>query len=266
MAHRILFGDDGSAAADLCWLWINSQRWGDDWVVCPLTAQPPKTAVSETGEQDWAPAHPRTVLDQSSPLQVQHKRIAADPRVALCEAEDVELMVIGPRGRGLLKAMHLGSTAEWLMHHPPHPLLIANNGRPVRTAVVCTDGSDHATAAAEALAGMPWAADVAVTVLAVDEPGMDSAAVVAETAAVLEGAVASVETQIQKPDELDVFFHVRDMILDVLRERDPDLVVHGTRGLSAWNELRAGSIATSLAAHAPCSVLLAQRNTSEAAG
>ncbi len=38
MAGTILFGDDGSQAADLAWMWINAQSWGD-WGIDVLTAQ-----------------------------------------------------------------------------------------------------------------------------------------------------------------------------------------------------------------------------------
>jgi prephenate dehydrogenase len=46
--------------------------------------------------------------------------------------------------------------------------------------------------------------------------------------------------------------------LEVVQEAD--LVVLGTRGLSGVAAFRAGSIATSLASHAPCSVLTARAN------
>ena len=77
--------------------------------------------------------------------------------------------MIGPRGPGLLKALHLGSTADWLLLHPPAPMLIARHGRAIRSIVVCTDGSPHASRTIRALAQLPWVEQTEITVLTVDD-------------------------------------------------------------------------------------------------
>lgn len=41
-------------------------------------------------------------------------------------------------------------------------IALARRGSAVRRAVVCADGSDHALAAAKALAGMPWLGDTEI--------------------------------------------------------------------------------------------------------
>ncbi len=50
------------------------------------------------------------------------------------------------------------------------------------------------------------------------------------------------------------------MLLEAADRWEADLIVVGTRGLSGMAAVRAGSIATSLASHAPCSVLMARAN------
>lgn len=252
----VVMGDDGSAAADLAWMWINSQGW-DDWSLDLLSADPTATVAADQFSE-WNPEDPRLLLNPAADNEVHYKRTNSDPRVALSEYDPCDVMVIGPRGRGLLKAMHLGSTAEWLIHNPPHPLVIVRHGAPVHRAVVCTDGSEDALAAASALAGMPWVAEVDVTVLVVEQTGINAHDALEAAASVLRGKAKSVDTMVRGPDQFEVFYHVRDIVLTVLEEKKADLVVVGTRGLSRWQSLRAGSISTSVAMHAPCSAMLAR--------
>lgn len=82
-------------------------------------------------------------------------------------------MVVGRRGPGIAKALHLGSTAEWLMVHPPAPMVVARHGRTTLTTSVCHDGSPHADAAMAALCRMPWIDGVPVTIVSVDDGAMD---------------------------------------------------------------------------------------------
>lgn len=254
MAGTVLFGDDGSQAADLAWMWINAQTWGE-WTIDVLTADPSRG--SDEAAQPWTPTQPRVLLNPAAADSVQHLHAAADPRVAILEtSKGRDVVVVGPRGNGLMKALHLGSTAEWLLHNPPGPLVIARHGRPVRHAVVTTDGSPDSLAAARALAGMPWIGDVDVEVISVEQTGTDPEAAAAAAAQLLEGHAKSVQARAIGPDRTEVFYHVRDLILEYLEKTQPDLLVQGTTGQSGWASLRAGSIASSLAMHAPCSVLV----------
>lgn len=259
MTRRLIFGDDQSQSADLAWMWINSQSW-QDWTIEVLSAHP-DAGKGDATPVPWQPEHPRELLDPTATNPIEHLQAHADPRVALSECGDRDLMVVGPRGRGLFKALHLGSTADWLLHDPPAPLVVVRRGTPVRRVVVCADGSPDSMAAAEVLAGLPWISGVHVIVASVDEPGLAAAQVAERTADVLRGHAGSVETQVTGPTEMEVFYHVRDVLLEVVRRSDADLVVHGTRGLSGLSGLRAGSIATSLAGHAPCSVLVTHQRT-----
>jgi hypothetical protein len=192
--HTMVFGDDGSISADLAWLWINSHSW-PDWRLEVLTAVMSDHFVVRTeavAPHEWSPPHARHVFAEAQLDRVVQLTIDADPRLAL-SSRPADLLVVGPRGPGLAKAMHLGSTVEWLLIHPPAPTLIARHGRRTRSAIVCHDGSDHAQAATDALCTMPWAAELEATVLTVEDGRTDVEAAVAAATRSLQAAGASVD-------------------------------------------------------------------------
>ncbi len=252
MPRTVVFGDDGSPNADVAWLFINSQSW-QDWSVEVVTAQMPAiigaVLPSERVElHSWDPPTPRVAFPGAGFAQVAHLTAESDPRIVL--SRDCDLLVIGPRGTGFLKSLHLGSTADWLLLRPPAPLLIARHGKPTRNTVVCVDGSTHADKVTETIATLPWAEHLAVTVLAVEDSRTDVNTAVSRTRERLEPVVATVQVQTYsgRPTE---------MIHRHLADTSPDLVALGTRGLTGLKLLRLGSTASAIARSASCSVLLA---------
>jgi len=247
----LAFGDDGSPGADVAWLAVNNHRW-PDWHLSVITAQMPETLVplppEETRLHEWSPPQPRHVFAEAGFADVKHLTARSDPRLVLLI--DCDLLVIGPRGNGLLKALHLGSTADWLLNHPPAPLLIARHGQPIRTAVVCADGSRHADKAIEALTRLPWARELSITVLAIDDGRIDVDLATSRAHRQLEAVGASVQVLVLKGKPTRV-------IQDHLEQVAPDLVVLGTRGLTGLKHLRVGSTASAVARTAACSVLVA---------
>jgi nucleotide-binding universal stress UspA family protein len=270
---RLVFGDDGSEAADVAWLWISEHAWSR-WQIDVLTAEPPWLGTTPIGDsggrpRPWNPPHPRHLhitgpSQPSESAQVAHLLARADPRLALGDQRDAQLIVIGHRGRGLLKAMTLGSTADWLLHRPPAPLAIIRSGRPARRILLCCDGSDHARAAVAALAAMPWIAGCGVTVLGVSHGDTRLGPVLTEAAAIVEQAGARPELCRREALTHRRGFDVRATVLDVIHDRDPDLVALGTRGLGLGHRLLAGSVATAVAHHAPCSVLTVMAQSPDA--
>jgi nucleotide-binding universal stress UspA family protein len=250
--RTIVFGDDGSPAADIAWLFVNSQRW-PGWRLEVVAAQMPEIPGTPYPPEErelhaWNPPHPRNVFAEAEFAETVYLTAKADPRLAL--SRECDLLVIGPRGPGLLKALHLGSTADWLMLHPPAPLLIARHGKPVRRVLVCADGSPHAEKAISVLASMPWAGQLEVTVLAVVDHRIDVDTATNSARKQLEAAGATVQVRVDsgKPTKA---------IHDHLAELSPDLVVLGTRGLTGLRHLRVGSTASAVTRAATCSVLLA---------
>jgi nucleotide-binding universal stress UspA family protein len=247
----IVFGDDGSPGADIAWLWINSQRW-PGWRLEVVHAELPPIGPPVPPERShahpWNPPAPRRPFAESLLAAVVQLRAEQDPRLAL--ERDASLLVIGARGAGFLKALHLGSTAEWLMLHPPAPLLVARRGRPVRRVLLCHDGSVHAERATSALASVPWIDQPRIVLLWADDYRCAAAPELESIAETLRAAGAQVEIERRSGRPTAV-------ILDQVDEHEADLVVMGTRGLTGIERLRVGSTAGAVARAAPCSVLLA---------
>lgn len=257
MTRRLVFGDDQSQAADVAWLWINLHDWSG-WEIEALTALP--TAKARNADSPGEPAHPREILRDGARVPVRHERVVAEPASALASMSDRDLLVIGPKGGGLRKALHLGSTCDALMNNPTLPLVIARHGVATRRVLVCADGSADSLAAIDALARMPWADLLTVRVMTVPQPGLDARATCDSAAERLGPAVKSVETEVPAADDVQLVVTPRAVLLEAADEWKADLVVMGTRGLSGIAALRAGSIAAYLATHLRCSVLMARAN------
>jgi nucleotide-binding universal stress UspA family protein len=175
--------------------------------------------------------------------------IDVDPRVALLRPAD--LLVIGPRGRGVLKAIHVGSTAEWLMAHPPSPMVIVRHGRPTRSVVVCHDGSANACAATRALCLTPWAHGLNVTVVAVKDGHADVERGIESATRALDRVGARVRNRVLHGEPTDE-------LLSYLGEHQPDLVVLGGSTLTGAQRLALTSPANVVAHNTHISVLLAR--------
>jgi nucleotide-binding universal stress UspA family protein len=250
--RTLVFGDDSSPAADVAWLFITSHRWSG-WRVEVVAVHVPDVPGAVVAREDaelhaWDPPQPRTAFREAQFSEVVALTAEADARLVLSRPSD--LLVIGPRGPGLLKALHLGSTADWLLLHPPAPLLIARHGHSVRDVVVCSDGSAHAQKACGVLAGLPWANQLAATILVVDDGRIDVERAGTGARDALEAACATVDLRVDRGKPTTV-------IHQHLAEVSPDLVALGTRGLTGLRHLRLGSTASAIARAAGCSVLVA---------
>jgi nucleotide-binding universal stress UspA family protein len=250
----MVFGDDGSPSADLAWLWINSHSW-PDWRLEVIHATDPvvvKASAQRPDPYPWAPPNPRRAFAEAHLDAVELLTIDVDPRVALLRPAD--LLVIGPRGRGLLKAIHVGSTAEWLMTHPPSPMVIVRHGRPTRSVVVCHDGSANASAATRALCLTPWVHELKVTVVAVKDGHADVERGIESATRALERVGARVRNRVLHGEPTDE-------LLSYLGEHQPDLVVLGGSALTGVQRLALESPANVVAHNTHISVLLACEGT-----
>jgi nucleotide-binding universal stress UspA family protein len=257
----LVFGDDGSRGADVAWLWVCNHRW-PGWRAEVLTSTPepfPPASWDHAPEPaEWESPHPRRAGD-SELAAVRHLSAAMDPRLLLGDRRDADLLVVGPRGLSRVEALMLGSTTEWLLHHPPAPMAVVRSAAPVRRAVVCVDGSVHAQAAVEAFARLPWASDSEATVLGVDHgvTDLESGQTRARRALEAAGVAVQVATVRGRPAA---------SILDRAHETDAQLIVLGTRGLTGWKRLRLGSTAGTVVRAAGCSALVACADEGSDAG
>ncbi len=253
-AEKVLvFGDDHSPGADLAWGWVCAQAW-TGWRAEVVTAEmppigpPPDTEAAAL--HDWEPPSWRHAADTCGFSAVQHLRADADPRFVLGQRSDAALVVVGPTGKGFLKVVHLGSTAEHLLHHLPAPLVIARGEQPVRRVLVAVDGSEHAHRAVETLAALPWVGSVeAVEVVMVSDDDAKAAAELERAPTVLDGVPVTTR-RLQSGES------IAGSILSAAATIDADLIVMGSRGVGPLKRLLSGSTSTAVAGRAPCSVLM----------
>ena len=251
--RRLVFGDDGSRGADIAWLWINNHSW-PGWRIDVLTGAEPPYLPSMWGTsatpESWIPPWGRKYLDSSDPVEVSCLHAATDPRILLDAQSDADLVVVGYAGLGHLQSLWMGSTTEWLLHHPSAPLAIVRSAAAVQRVVCCVDGSDCARRALEAFLALPLAAATDATVLCVDDGRVDVDEAVSRAFSTLQAAGIDphVERAHGKPTHA---------ILEHLSAHQPQLLVLGTKGLTGWRRLRLGSTAAAVVRHAACSSLVA---------
>lgn len=251
-----VFGDDGSTGADTAWRWICNQSW-PEWTARVVTSVPPAIPgeLSSPGADhpcSWMPEKPRTAPQSAALKSIEHLKAEADPREVLEEIEDASLIVVGGRGEGALKALGLGSTADYLITRAPAPLVIASDDRAVARVLFCADGSPDSMVAAEALSAMPWLSGVIVTALTVNpELGHDLEAV--------ERAVEMLERGGARVGRASAEGKVTHAIRAEIDRSNPDLVALGTKSLTGFRRVWLGSTAGSIARHAECPVLIAYK-------
>lgn len=256
--QRLVFGDDSSAAADVTWDWINAHSW-PGWRISVVTARPvtPPVPAERATPHVWDPPAPRQLGPDTGTTDLEHLLAEADPRLVLDSFADAALLAIGPRGQGLLKRLHLGSTAEWLVsgHRPLVPVAVVRASRPTEHVLLCVDGSRHAQRAAQALHDLPWIEQCRVTILGVVGVDPDVERGAARAADLLADCAPVVVLTDASKDLAS--FEVRSIILRRIEDERPDLVALGTRGGSGIPRLVLGSTASAVVHHAACSVLVA---------
>ncbi|HEX2142259.1 MAG TPA: universal stress protein [Candidatus Limnocylindria bacterium] len=246
-----------------------------DFAIVPADASEPES-VLVAGLQE--------MLGQAAaPLRTTERRV--DTRVLrgrpasaiLQEAEALrpDLIVVGSRGHGPLATMVLGSVSTEIVDHASCPVLVARHPA-VRRAVVAVDGSTSAERAIAALRRWPILAAIPTRVVAVgpsagqlpsavssplspsrpllDEPNVDRererlGAAARWAADELREAGMPVSVDLRAGDPAQE-------IIASAEQEGANLIVIGSRGLSALPRLLLGSVARKVLLHAPQSVLV----------
>lgn len=248
----MVFGDDGSPGADVAWSWINDHVW-PDWSI-DLLSVPEGEHVPRPGEderlREWTPPEPRPLLERSALSPRRDLTAQGDPRIALASCTDADLVVIGPTGRGAAKRLlHIGSTAEWLVHQPPAPLAVIRAAGRVERVLVAVDGSEPAQRAVTALATLPFATDASIHLLGVYDGWAEPDEGLAAAAAVLAAAGLDSTSEVLRGRATYV-------IEDRAAALAADLVVIGARGRSGLHRVVAGSTTSALVRSLPGNVLV----------
>lgn len=191
------------------------------------------------------------------------------PRVV--EEQELDLLVLGPRGRGSLGSFLLGSVSQALLQAMPTSILIARPPTgPLERVIVASDGSPSSLAAAHYVAEilpLPTSPDLRVLVSATswtadyreieaaDYQGMREAEQ-ARALEIAQEAMRVLESSGRSPRPLIRHGDPKREIIDAARELDADLVVTGSRGLGGFKGLVLGSVSRGVSMAAPCSVLV----------
>lgn len=182
----------------------------------------------------------------------------------------LDLLVVGPRGRGSIGAILLGSVSQALLHSMPTSILVARPpiGTPTRV-LLAIDGSPPSLDAARFLASfpLPAAADIRVVVSVTswtEEYGSIRAAnylelLAAERAHAGEIAQRAIAVLAEHGRQATPMIRDGDPkreILDAAHEIDADLIVTGAHGLGGFKGLVLGSVSRGVSKAAPCSTLV----------
>jgi len=202
-------------------------------------------------------------------------------RALLDAARDADLLVVGPRGRGELREVVLGSVTQTCLHHAPCPIAIVrgNDGPAAGGAgagervVVGVDGSETSDRA------LRWALDdararggIVAAVHAWHLPFSMSLTAGTRDLSAFEDAAGRLLDQVVDATAAGYRDVTVERVLvggspaDTLlgAARDAALVVVGGRGVGGFRGLLLGSVSQQLAHHAPCPVVVVPAATSRA--
>lgn len=272
--HTILVGVDGSPGSlgALAWAADMARRAGIELVAArvfvPTQAElPPDRDAALHDEQRheleaWcsseavAAARPRTALLDGSP---------ADALLAAAGDEQADLLVVGGRGTGGFRHLHLGSVAHHLAHHTTLPLAIVppTGDGPVRHLVLGVDGSPGSRAAAALAAGLAAGLAVPVTAVYAFEPALewvpedDPRSWRAQVETEVRGWVeAADEAGVTLAVEIDRDRHPVAALARALEAHPGAAAVVGTRGVGGFTGLRLGRVPLQLVHHIGAPVVL----------
>ena len=193
--------------------------------------------------------------------------------VRMAEETGIDLLVLGPHRRQVLRDVFIGTTAERVLRTSRVPVLLANGvpAGPYRKVLIATDLSDYAYTAADTAKQLGLLATVDIIALHV----MDSieSGPVTRAAMTLKEADDQVAKLTQRlTDELAAFARKLGIFagLRVVRpseestpmaintyakETKADLIVVGTRARSGFEKWLLGSVAEGVLGHAEVDVL-----------
>ncbi len=249
----LLFGDDGSPCADRAWLWINAQPWPgfEAHVLTCETERNDLTSDEMLPVRRWDPPRPRSAFSEATFDSVAHLHSTAAPG-ALLPTLTPDLLVIGPCGKGALRRLALGSTAETMIARSTAPVVIARGTNKARAIAVCIDGSETSLSAARFLTTLPLFEQAqrlyVVGVDPVDGRPEAEAEALSEVADQLGGKA---ETRVLLTESTPA-----DAIVRLVQDDQCDLVVVGKSGRGTLERALVGSTAASLARSAPVPVLI----------
>jgi nucleotide-binding universal stress UspA family protein len=289
---RVLLGVDGSTSSDRAASLVANLAWPIGSIIEVVTAYPGTAAIygmpgmvmsadviQETEDAMEAEAR-RLVTDvarrfATPDITVDTQVIRERPATAIIDeaaARNVDLVVLGNRGRGPFESAVLGSVSAEVVDQGRRPTLVARRDR-INRILIGEDGSKSAASATDVLRRWPILHGAQIKVLSVADidpqwnPWLQGEAlhdahhigkeklherhvsIASEAATGLREAGFEVQDEVQDGSPAH-------RLVEAAVNWDADLIVVGSRGQSGLERLLVGSVARSLLYHAPCSVLV----------
>ena len=286
---RVLLATDGSADARAAAAWLRGFPLPGSAkvrVLSVVTLPPSPLDVPPVAEFNAALlADGRRVVEEALGLlgprgaRAEVRVVQGHPKEEIVrEAEEwpADLVVVGARGLGAVKAFLLGSVSHTVVRHAHCPVLVVK-GRPRTLAgvLVATDGSEGANDAIRFFLALPLGRGVRVRLLsAVEEVPYPTAAprvlrrqlraILAgvererrtEVGGILDRAAALLRTKLSRVTRSMPKGHPAGEILAAAAGFDADLIVVGARGLGGMKRLLLGSVSERVLRDARCPVLI----------
>ncbi len=291
---RIVVGVDGSGhgVRALRWAQRKAVRQGDE--LTALLAWGLFDQLHAEGgtsfDPDYGPTDAAAALDAVVTDTLGAEAAGAVRQVVVCDlparalldaASDADLLVVGPRGRGELRELALGSVTQACLHHARCPVAVVRreddavaDGANTERVVAGVDGSETSARA------LRWALDdarardgVVAAVHAWHVPFSMSLTAGARDQSAFEQAAGRLLDQVVDAtasayrdvpiERVLVGGSPADALLGAAR--DAALVVVGGRGVGGFRGLLLGSVSQQLAHHAPCPVVIVPGATRRAA-
>lgn len=186
-----------------------------------------------------------------------------------------DLMIVGSHGRSTLGRLLLGSVSQKVLHEARCPVRISRkneygeNSNP--RILVAVDGSPNAEAVVKTVAGRNWSKNTEIRLIAVDDPFSrpqvgyvswnleeDKPEDNEKTREWMDKVIGAPE-EILKSTGLNVSHKIHwgdaaNMILNEAEVWKADSIFVGARGLGRFKRILLGSVSSSIAAKAKCSV------------
>jgi nucleotide-binding universal stress UspA family protein len=193
--------------------------------------------------------------------------------VTMAEKSGVDLVILGPHRRQILRDIFVGTTAERVLRTCRTPVLLANGvpAGPYRKVLIATDFSDSSYVAAEAAKQLGLLSGVEILVVHIMEP-FDGGPITRATMSISEARDKEVElierltleaTQFAR--KLDIIAASRAIKLDAsstakainkyAKEMKADVIVVGTRAREGVEKWLLGSVAEGVLGSADVDVL-----------
>ncbi len=274
--HAAPFAADLSARADsdLHVLYVDVLPW-EVYELPPVSA-PDSAELTERLQKALAPVEGRPLPAERIHSSVVHDVAAAPALLQYADRQNIDLVVLGTHGRRGLRHLMLGSVAEEVVRRATCPVLTVHHcdkvaPTQIRRLLVPIDFSPSSLRALEQARVMAEMYDAPIDLLFVAEtrkvalfndtglPVFSEIApdeeIVGHASEALRQAAAQAGL---RPEQ--VMAHVRAghpdrEIAALARERQSDLVVLATHGVSALRHFLMGSVAERVVRSAPCPVL-----------